>query len=191
MRITGGEKRGFKLKAPRGLRTRPPSEKIRQAVFNILGPAVDGARVLDLFAGSGSFGLEALSRGAASAVFVDSSGAALKLVLETLRYTGMEERGRTVRARAWDFMRSQAARSEPYDLVFLDPPFREAARVVPGADIYELLVDLVLGRLVSAGGKVVLRVPREAEISDRWQGYRLSVVRTYGASKLLVFEPDF
>jgi len=190
MRITGGEKRGFKLKAPPGTRTRPPTEKIRIAVFNILGSAIQGARVLDLFAGSGSFGIEALSRGAASVDFVDSSGFALKHILANLRHAGLDERSNTIRARAWDYVRSNIARLDPYDIIFLDPPFKTAGKVMPGDDVFEMVSDLALGCLVVAGGKVLLRVPSEAEVAEKWPSFKVLISRNYGVSRLLLFEAE-
>src|SRR3954469_17888099 len=95
MRLTGGNERGRRLKAPRGLRTRPTAAKVREAIFNILGPPPDGA-VLDLFAGTGSLGIEALSRGAKRAVFVERDRNALVALRSNLREFGIEARATVI-----------------------------------------------------------------------------------------------
>ena len=126
VRIISGSARGRRLKAPKGLDVRPTSDKVRGAVFNILAAwpdprvAFEGARVLDLVAGTGAVALEALSRGAASAVFVDASAQALDAVRENLALTGFTERARVVRR---DLERGSTAELGAFDLVFVDPPY--------------------------------------------------------------------
>ncbi len=124
MRIVAGLYGGRRIGAPPGIATRPTSDRVREALFSVLGP-LDGIRVLDLFAGSGALGLEALSRGAASVVFVDRSSAAVAAVKVNLATLGAEGEVRRREARA--ALRDAAARAEAYDLVFLDPPYRLAA----------------------------------------------------------------
>ena len=122
MRIVGGSLGGRVLKAPAGAATRPTSEKVRQAIFNIL-PDVEGMHVLDLFAGSGALGIEALSRGAAHVTFIDVAKPALAIVRENLRDLGLDTRATVV---AGDAI-ALAARHEPpapWQLVFVDPPYR-------------------------------------------------------------------
>ena len=127
MRVVAGLYRGRRLVAPPGDATRPTSDRVRESLFSVLGPSVEGARVLDLFAGSGALGLEALSRGAAAAVFVDRAPAAIKAVRANLDALGIEADVRRLEARA--ALRAASARSEAYDLIFLDPPYRRAAEL--------------------------------------------------------------
>ena len=123
LRVVAGTLGGRRLYTPVGARTRPTADRVREALFSILGP-VDGLRVLDLFAGSGALGIEALSRGAASATFVDSSSQAVAAVRRNLEALGVEgEVGRR------DALRWLAGAEGPYDLVFADPPYDLAARV--------------------------------------------------------------
>lgn len=122
MRVSGGTGRGRKLKAPGGSRVRPTSDKVKQALFNILGERSEGAVFLDLFAGAGGIGIEALSRGAAEAVFVDASKDSIRLVRENLAMTGFDARAQVVQADAEAFLR-KGGRS--FDIVFLDPPYAE------------------------------------------------------------------
>ena len=123
MRVIAGAHKGRRLAAPPGAATRPTSDRVREALFSILGPRVAGARVLDLFAGSGALGIEALSRGAAAATFVDSEAAAVRAVRANL--SGIEG-GEVVRRDARAFLRSARENGRQYDLVFLDPPYRHA-----------------------------------------------------------------
>jgi len=119
MRVISGTARGRKLKEPFGNNTRPTSGKVKEAVFNIIQFDIEGRRVLDLFAGSGQLGIEALSRGAASVVFVESSAECVKLIRENLKACGFSDKS-TVYAR--DAVRS-LENDEKYDLIFIDPPY--------------------------------------------------------------------
>jgi 16S rRNA (guanine966-N2)-methyltransferase len=124
MRVIAGQWRGRRLQAPAGPATRPTSDRVREALFSILGDRVPGARVLDLFAGSGALGIEALSRGAAAATFVDSEPGAIRAVTANLDALGAQAEVRRVDARR--FLGSASAAARQYDLVFLDPPYRLA-----------------------------------------------------------------
>jgi 16S rRNA (guanine966-N2)-methyltransferase len=119
--VIAGEWRGRRLQAPAGAATRPTADRVREALFSILGDRVAGARVLDLFAGSGALGIEALSRGAAEATFVDSAPAAIRAVRANLDLVGAQAEVR--RADARRFLGSASAAARQYDLVFLDPPY--------------------------------------------------------------------
>jgi 16S rRNA (guanine966-N2)-methyltransferase len=124
MRIIAGEYKGRRLVAPPGTATRPTSDRVREALFSILGARVEDADVLDLFAGSGALGIEALSRGAQKATFVDNAPAALTTIRRNLE--GVQ--GATVvRRDARAFLRDARENGRQYDLVFLDPPYRQAA----------------------------------------------------------------
>src|SRR5881392_796168 len=122
MRVIAGEYGGRRLQTPAGLDTRPTSDRVREALFSILGERVADARVLDLFAGSGALGLEALSRGAAEATFVDSAPAAIRALRENLAALAAEAELR--REDALRFLDGAARARRHYDLVFLDPPYR-------------------------------------------------------------------
>ena len=126
MRVIAGTLGGRRLAAPPGRATRPTSDRVREALFSILAPRLSDARVLDLFAGSGALGIEALSRGAASATFVESSEAALRVLHRNL--SGLGVTAEVVRADAVRWLR---ASGDLYDLVFLDPPYDLAARLGP------------------------------------------------------------
>ena len=135
MRIVAGRWGGRRLTTPRGTAVRPTADRVREALFSILGDSVEGARELDLFAGSGALGLEALSRGAAEATFVDSSAASVAAVRANLEALGGE--GEVRRADAVRFLRAAPGQARHYDLVLLDPPYRLAARL--GRELSEAL----------------------------------------------------
>ena len=128
MRVVAGGLGGRKLVAPAGAGTRPTADRVREALFSILGDVSD-LRVLDLYAGSGALGIEALSRGAAEAVFVDSSQAAVTAIRRNLSELGIE--AGVARRDALSYL-AAAAGGEPYDLVFADPPYDSALRVAAG-----------------------------------------------------------
>ena len=127
MRVVAGRFGGRRLRAPRGRDTRPTSDRVREALFSMLGP-LDDARVLDLFAGSGALGIEALSRGAATAILVERDARAVEVIRANLDALGLGAvEAELVRADARAALRDASARGDAYDLVFLDPPYRDAA----------------------------------------------------------------
>jgi len=136
MRVTGGIGRGRRLKVPAGSRVRPTSDKVKQALFNILGDKVEGSVFLDLYAGAGSVGIEALSRGAERVVFVDSSRVSLDVVKHNIDQMGLGDHADLSLSRAETFLKKK---SGPYTLVFLDPPYAEELQplleMVAGAGI--------------------------------------------------------
>ena len=146
MRVVAGEYGGQHIAAPRRAGTRPTQDKVREALFSVLGP-IDGVRVLDLYAGSGALGIEALSRGAGDATFVDSDKAAVRIVRENLDRLGVEE-ARVFRADALSFLRGAARHGERWDLVLCDPPYRLAPRL--GQTLGPLLVPVL-----NAGSRIV------------------------------------
>jgi 16S rRNA (guanine966-N2)-methyltransferase len=138
VRVVAGAYGGRRIEAPRGRATRPTSDRVREALFSILGP-VDGLRVLDLFAGSGALGIEALSRGAPEAVFVDSDARAVAAVRRNLDALGID--ARVERRDAFSWLESAARGEEPFDLVFADPPYSSASRAA--GRLSELLPPLL------------------------------------------------
>jgi 16S rRNA (guanine966-N2)-methyltransferase len=135
VRIVAGRWGGRRLATPKGAATRPTADRVREALFSILGDSVQGARVLDVFAGSGALGLEALSRGAAAATFVDSSSAAVRAIRANLEALGGEAEVR--REDAMRFLSASPGKARHYDLVLLDPPYGLAERL--GRELSEAL----------------------------------------------------
>jgi 16S rRNA (guanine966-N2)-methyltransferase len=146
MRIIAGSRKGARIFAPKSLDTRPTGDRVREAIFNLVGP-VEGMHVLDLYAGSGAMGLEALSRGAESATFVEADRAATETIVRNLDKLGLE--GATVlREDAARRLASDAAVGRRYDLVLIDPPYRMLSGLLPMLERYAPAVVAAEGLLV-------------------------------------------
>jgi 16S rRNA (guanine966-N2)-methyltransferase len=161
MRVIAGSLGGRRLKAPPGRVTRPTSDRVREALFSMLGD-VQGARVLDLFAGSGALGIEALSRGAERVVFVERDGLAGRVLAENLAALGIGPQDAELRrSEAAEALRSARASKETYDLVFIDPPYGQARE-------WAAELEAQLPQLLEPGARVVLesdrREPLELEM---------------------------
>ena len=177
MRVTGGIGRGQRLKVPSGSRVRPTSDKVKQALFNILGDRVVGASFLDLFAGAGGIGIEALSRGAGRVVFVDSSRESLTAIKRNIEQTGFHDRARVVPSNVETFLRKA---SESYDIVFLDPPYAEAMQP---------LLELIAGSGVVNPAGIVVAEHFKKQLSPEKAG-ALTLYREakYGDTVLAFYE---
>jgi len=127
MRIVAGTFGGRRLHAPKGREIRPTSDRVREAIFSILGPAVVAARVLDLFAGTGALGLEALSRGAADVVFVDQSVFAVRLIRSNIDLIGVQARVRVIHGPVNQAIHRLAGEGKAFDVIFMDPPYGKGA----------------------------------------------------------------
>jgi 16S rRNA (guanine966-N2)-methyltransferase len=173
VRIIAGSRKGARIFAPKGRDTRPTSDRVREAAFNLIGP-VGGATVLDLFAGSGAMGLEALSRGAASAVFVETDHEARRAIdrnLEKLRLAG-----RVDPREALQFL---AADPRQYDLVLCDPPYDFVGHVRLGP---------YLARVLAPDGLLVYETG--AKVEPAVEGLAVRTSRTYGSARLTLFEHE-
>ena len=171
MRIISGSHRGARIAAPPGLTTRPTGDRVREAAFNLIGP-VDGAIVLDLFAGSGAMGIEALSRGAASATFVESDRVACRTIAENLAKLKLTGARVDCRDAVW----ALGQESRTYDLVVVDPPYELWAELEPrlAAGLARVLApDGVL--IVETGARTEPALPLAQRTSRRYGSARLSV----------------
>lgn len=177
----GGAWRSRRIRFPAGPGLRPTPDRVRETLFNWLGPWIEGRRVLDLFAGSGALGLEALSRGAASAVFVERSREALAALRDNLLVLGAEERATLVPGEAIRFLEREAA---GFDLVFVDPPYASGLA-------HAALRTLDARRILLPGGRVYLEHGAEAggerdeTFLQRWETYRTTRAGDVQASLLL------
>ena len=189
MRVVTGEAKGRRLKAPKTAGTRPIIDRVKTALFDILSTRVEDARFLDLFAGTGSVGIEALSRGAAHATFIEMSHSVLKLVRENLKITGLGDRAETLHADAFKFMqahaKAQACASErAYDIIYVAPPqYHELAA--------HALAMLDASPLVAPGGLVIVQIhPKERPVVAAVPLTRLALTdeRKYGSTLLMFYE---
>jgi 16S rRNA (guanine(966)-N(2))-methyltransferase RsmD len=176
MRIIAGERKGHTIYAPKGRDTRPTSDRVRENVFNIVAPWVEDARVLDLYAGSGAMGLEALSRGAASVVFVDSDADAVRAIERNLQKLWLT-RGTVLRVDATTSLAQESTAGRKYDLVLADPPYEMTD--------YDTLARY-LPRVLADDGLLVLESASRSEPEIAGLGVRTT--RKYGSTRVTVFE---
>lgn len=181
MRIVGGRFKGRALAAPEGRGTRPTSDRAREALFNVLAhaawsPGMEGRRVLDLFAGSGALGFEALSRGAAFALFVETDAAARGAIRDNIERLGLFGITRIHRRDATDLGAKPAGLGDPFDLVFLDPPYHKG------------LGEAALARLRGGGwitDDALIVFECGADEAPTVEGFATLDAREYGAAKVL------
>jgi len=180
MRIIAGSRKGARIFAPKGRETRPTGDRVREAAFNLLGPAAaEGSTVLDLFAGSGAMGLEALSRGAAHATFVESDREACRTINRNLDKLGLE--GATVLCQdALTALRADARAGTRYDLVLVDPPYRRFS------SLQNALIEH-LPKILAHDGLLLVETAA-AEEPELPLATRTS--RRYGSARLTLFEHE-
>ena len=179
MRVIAGTLGGRRLKAPRGRGTRPTADRVREALFSMLGE-IGGARVLDVFAGTGALGIEALSRGAATAVFVERDARAAAVLRENLDSLGLAAgRAELRRGEALRTLRTARERGELYDLVLIDPPYGDAARL--GEKLTALLAPLL-----APGARVASESDRRTPLDLDLQ---VATERRYGDTSITISNP--
>ena len=177
MRVITGKARGVQLKTPEGMKTRPTTDRVKEALFSIINFDIPGAKVLDLFGGTGQLGIEALSRGAKSAVFVDAGEPACRLIRENLKRTKLDQQGRVIRGDYLDFLKRNR---EQFDIIFLDPPYAEvflenALKCITEIDILQ------------SNGIIVTERPLDKELPWEYEGYQRSRDYKYGKTLLTVY----
>jgi 16S rRNA (guanine(966)-N(2))-methyltransferase RsmD len=186
MRVISGSARGRKLKSPKSSETRPIMDRVKTALFDILAPEIMGMRVLDLFAGTGAVGIEALSRGAESATFVERSPEAWRLVRENLALTNLSDRAEVVRNDAFAYLQQAAATGRRFDLVYIAPP--QYVNMAAQA-----LAQLDPSPLTEPDGLVIVQIhPQERAELDTLtlKHLRRYDERRYGSTLLLFYTHD-
>lgn len=177
MRVITGKARGVQLKTPDGMLTRPTADRVKEALFSIINFDIPGARVLDLFGGTGQLGIEALSRGAQSAVFVDAREESCKLIKENLRRTKLEQSGRVIRS---DYLAYLERCREQYDIIFLDPPYAEVFLENSLKRITEI-------DILQSNGIIVTERPLGKELPWEFDGFTRSRDYKYGKTLLTIY----
>ena len=180
MRVIAGSARGITLKTPDGMQTRPTADRVKEAMFSIIHFDIPGARVLDLFGGTGQLGIEALSRGASCATFVDQSDKACRLIGENLRRTKFENAGKVVRG---DYMEYLSRCREQYDIIFLDPPYAEVF-------LENALKRITEIDILRSGGIIVAERPLGKELPWDFEGFTRSKDYKYGQILLTLYRKD-
>ena len=178
MRVISGEMGGRRIKAPKGQRTRPTADRVREAIFSTVAPWLPGARVLDLYAGSGALGIEALSRGAGSAVFVESDPEAARVIRENLAVLGLTDRARIIRADALRAIERLARAGTRFTVILLDPPY--------SAPLEPALSRLARGRVLEPSGLVIVQHFSKTIVPPQ-RGWSLWKRRRYGETTLTLF----
>lgn len=180
MRIIAGRFKGVRLKVPHGRAVRPTTDRVREALFSTLGSVVEGSRVLELFAGTGAFGLEALSRGAHSAVFVDSDRRAIVSLAETARTLGLVDRVMLLTATASQALKKLAVANDKFRIVYLDPPY--ASDWIP-----RIISDPLLLDVLEAEGLVIVERDVHAANPVAPQACEMVFSRKYGGTIIEIF----
>ena len=175
MRVITGTARGVQLKTPEGMLTRPTADRVKEALFSIINFDIPGAKVLDLFGGTGQLGIEALSRGAERSVFVDAREEACKLIRENLRRTKLE--GTVVRSNYMDYLNRC---KETFSIIFLDPPYAEEYLENAIKRITEI-------DILQTDGIIVAERPVGKELPWEFDGYQRSKDYKYGKTLLTIY----
>ena len=177
MRVITGSARGCRLKELEGMETRPTTDRVKEGLFNIIQFDIEGRKILDLFAGTGQLGIECLSRGAASAVFVDRRPDAVKLIKENLKVTSLTDKGRVVSGDSVEFLKSIR---EKFDIIFLDPPY-EAGVLEP------VIAHIAKFDILAPHGIIVAEHPANMVLPSLEAPYRLHRTYRYGKIGLTVY----
>ena len=177
MRVITGSARGRRLKELEGMETRPTTDRVKEGMFSALQFDIEGRRVLDLFAGTGQLGIECLSRGAASAVFVDRRADAVKLIRENLKLTDLTDRARVISGDSLEYLRSLR---EKFDLILLDPPY-EAGLLAPAMELVAKF------DILAPHGIIVAEHPAGVVLPGLPAPYRLHKTYRYGKIGMTIF----
>ena len=177
MRVITGTARGIQLKTPEGMVTRPTTDRVKEAMFSIIHFDIPGARVLDLFGGTGQLGIEALSRGAKHAVFVDAGEPACRLIKENLKKTKLEGQGRVVRS---DYLEFLSRCRESFDIILLDPPYAEVF-------LENALKKITEIDILAENGIIVTERPLGKELPWEFAGFDRSKDYKYGNTLVTIY----
>ena len=182
MRIISGTSKGKKLRPLRGQPIRPTSDRVKESIFNILGEWVDGKHVLDLFAGTGNLGIEALSRGATRTVFVERERSAVDLIRKNLSHCGFDDRSHIIRGEVEQAIRHLHRKGEVFDLIFMDPPYRRG--------LVQKTLDLLQVRpLYHEDSIVVIEHDRRETLAEPTGGWTLARKRQFGDTVVSFIAP--
>lgn len=181
VRVVAGSAKGRPLKSVPGMGTRPTTDKVKEAIFSMIGPYFDGGAVLDLFAGTGGLGIEALSRGMERAVFIDMESKSIETVKTNLKSTGFESNAEIYRNDAGRAIKALEKRKSIFDLVFLDPPYR-----MKNGDA--LMTEMATRGLLNAGALLVLEYESSYSYPEEISGFDHLRTAKYGETAVSIYE---
>jgi 16S rRNA (guanine(966)-N(2))-methyltransferase RsmD len=182
MRIISGTSRGKKLRTLRGQTIRPTSDRVKESIFNILAEEVAGKHVLDLFAGTGNLGIEALSRGATKTIFVEKEKSAIDLIKKNLSQCGFADRSQIITGEVERAIRHLHRKGEVFDLIFMDPPYRKGL-------VQRTLEILQTQSVHHEGSILVIEHDRREALSESMQGWTLTRKRQFGDTVVSFIAP--
>lgn len=180
MRVVAGERKGMPLKAITGTTTRPTTDKVKESIFNIIGPFFDGGLVVDLFAGSGGLGIETLSRGADQAIFVEKDVRAFQTLQENIKKCRYEEVSETFKTDAARAVKGLLKRDLKIDYLFLDPPYHKT-------EYYDLLNTLIENEKLSSDAIIVCEHASEVELPASYGDYERTRKEVYGSTIISIY----
>lgn len=178
MRVIAGKAKGIQLKTPEGMKTRPTADRVKEALFSIIQFDLPEASVLDLFGGTGQLGIEALSRGAKKAVFVDEQDSACRLIKENLKRAKLEDQGQVIRG---DYLSYLSGCREKFNIIFLDPPYAEVFLETSLRKISEI-------DILQSGGIIIAERPLGKELPENIEGFTRSRDYKYGKILLTLYK---
>lgn len=181
MRVVAGTYGGRRLKSLSGDQTRPTSDKVKGSIFNMIGPYFDGGVVLDLFSGSGSLAIEAVSRGCFAAVCVEKSFQAIKVIEENIEITKEKEKFSVLKADADHALTQFGQQNKSFDYIFLDPPYAKQKIVAQVERMLEL-------ELINPEGLIICEIDVKVQLPDEIPGLSLYKRKTYGTTEIVIYE---
>lgn len=182
MRVISGEYGGRPLKAAPGNNTRPTTDKVKESMFNLIGPFFNGGQVLDLYSGSGSLGIEAVSRGMDAAVLVDQNFKAVQVINENVQMTKETDKFMVWKKKASQALKQLAEKEYSFDLVFLDPPYAKQ-------EIEATIEELVEKELLNSNALIVCETDANVALAEHYSSYcHLWKMKEYGSTKITVYE---
>lgn len=178
MRVISGLRKGHKLKAPKGMNIRPTEDRIKESLFNILGNIDEGSIVLDGFGGTGSIGIEFLSRGAKFCYFIDNSLESIDVIKENLKHTKFLEQSKVLKNDVFLGIKSLGMKSIAFDYIYFDPPFRQEGL------IRKLLEEISIDKVLQEHGMIIIEHEKELELEDKIFDFTKIDYRKYGSKSL-------
>ena len=180
VRVISGSARGRSLKAVPGMGTRPTTDKVKEAIFSMIGPYFDGGYVLDLFAGTGGLGIEALSRGAERAIFVDMDPKSIEVIKQNLKTAKLENQAEVYRNDAMRAIKALEKRAKGFDLIFLDPPYKMT-------NVDEMMLDLAQRGLVQEDANVMVEHDASHAYPEVVGNFKQTRVANYGETTVTIY----